>query len=117
ERPEVWLRAASRAAPVAARAIGCVGCGSASGGPFAWLDPQPPPSGWQAARIPSGAELPHPSQWRIVHGDRGTATAALTDAHGRYLGYLNVTPQQGDETLANWSSFRPAHNVEEGDHG
>ncbi len=34
---------------------------------------------------------------------------------GRIDGYLNITPQGGDETLANWASFRPAHNRDEGD--
>ncbi|HEY2055307.1 MAG TPA: hypothetical protein VGH14_15350 [Solirubrobacterales bacterium] len=34
---------------------------------------------------------------------------------GRIVGYLNATPRQGDETAANWSHFRIAHNREEGD--
>jgi hypothetical protein len=67
-------------------------------------------------RIPTGAALRYPPGWRIVHGDRGTATAALVGAGGRYLGYINVTPREDDETLARWASFRTAHNVEEGDH-
>jgi hypothetical protein len=50
-----------------------------------------------------------------VHGDAGTATAALLGADGRYLGYLNVTPKQGDEKLTGWASFRVSHNGEEGD--
>ena len=29
--------------------------------------------------------------------------------------YLNATPKQGTETLANWSRFRPEHNRDEGD--
>ena len=41
-------------------------------------------------------------------------TAARTRG-GEILGYLNITPQQGEETLAGWASFRPAHNREEGD--
>ncbi len=36
-------------------------------------------------------------------------------AHDAYLGYLNLTPRQGDETLTNWTSFRVAHNAQEGD--
>ncbi|MGH2868316.1 MAG: hypothetical protein ACRDNK_12215 [Solirubrobacteraceae bacterium] len=32
-----------------------------------------------------------------------------------YVGYLNLTPRQGRETLTNWSSFRVAHNADEGD--
>ena len=41
-------------------------------------------------------------------------TASRT-AGDQILGYLNITPQQGKETLGNWASFRPAHNREEGD--
>jgi hypothetical protein len=49
-----------------------------------------------------------------VRGDAGTATAALLGAGGRFLGYLNVTPRQGGETLAGWPSLRVAHNAAEG---
>jgi hypothetical protein len=40
---------------------------------------------------------------------------ALLGAGGRIDGYLNATPKQGAETLANWSRFRPEHNLGEGD--
>lgn len=33
----------------------------------------------------------------------------------RIVGYLNLTPQQGGETLANWATFRIRHNADEGD--
>jgi hypothetical protein len=59
--------------------------------------------------------MAYPSGWRPVHGDPGTATVALFDASHRYLGYLNLTPQQGAETLANWARFRPDHDRDEGD--
>jgi hypothetical protein len=39
---------------------------------------------------------------------------ALLDGGGRIEGYLNATPEQGAETLANWSRFRPEHNLDEG---
>jgi hypothetical protein len=39
----------------------------------------------------------------------------LLSSDGRFLGYLNITPRQGDESLSNWSSFRVDHNQEEGD--
>lgn len=90
------------------------GCGTSSQAPFAWFRPQPPPHDWRLARIASGSELAYPPGWRIVPGDRGTATAALLGAGGRYLGYLNVTPRQGEETVARWASFRIVHNAEEG---
>jgi hypothetical protein len=96
-------------------AVAVAGCGASQPGAFAWLHPQPPPSGWTVARVPSGAELAYPRSWRPQHGDRGTATAALLTATGGFLGYLNLTPQQGAETLSNWASFRLAHNADEGD--
>jgi hypothetical protein len=100
---------------VAALTLGLAGCGAGGTSPFAWLHAQAPPSGWRAAAIPSGAVMTFPPRWRREPGDSGTATAALLAADGRFLGYLNLTPRQGSETLANWSSFRIEHNAEEGD--
>jgi hypothetical protein len=82
---------------------------------FAWLHPAPTPAGWRTTPLPSGrASLSHPVDWRLSRTDPGTVTATLR-RDGRIDGYLNITPQSGDETLANWASFRPAHNREEGD--
>jgi hypothetical protein len=84
-------------------------------GAFAWLRPAPPPAGWKVARIPDGALLAYPPGWRPIDTDAGTATVALLRDRDRIDGYLNVTPEQGAETLANWSHFRPKHNLGEGD--
>jgi hypothetical protein len=82
---------------------------------FAWLHPGQPPEDWQAKDLPSGnAALVYPDTWRLTRTDPGTVTAALRGKDG-IDGYLNITPQQGDETPGTWASFRPAHNVEEGD--
>jgi len=97
-----------------ALALAGAGCGAASQGQFAWLHPQPAPRGWVVARVATGAQMPYPPGWRSIRGDRGTATAALLSGDGGYLGYLNVTPRQGDETLSNWPSLRIAHNAGEG---
>ncbi len=94
-------------------AILLAGCGGST--QFAWLRPAQPPSGWPVARIASGASMPYPPSWTRIAGDSGTATVALLDSRHDYLGYLNITPRQGDETLADWSRFRTAHNKEEGD--
>jgi hypothetical protein len=51
---------------------------------------------------------------RRSHPGRGGASVALRDSAGRIDGYLNVTPRQGAETLANWSRFRPRKNHTEG---
>lgn len=82
---------------------------------FRWLHPQPPPSGWKLARLPSGAAtFAYPRTWRPIRTDPGTASVALL-GHGRSIrGYLNLTPRQGAETLANWPSFRIEHLGDEG---
>ena len=82
---------------------------------FAWAHPDRPGPGWSTKELPSGdATLPYPAGWRLSKTDPGTVTATLRRG-GRIDGYLNITPQGGDETLANWASFRPAHNRDEGD--
>ena len=78
-----------------ALALTGAGCGTSSQAPFGWVQAQPAPRHWAVVRIASGSELAYPPGWRIVPGDRGTATAALLDKGGRYLGYLNVTPSPG----------------------
>ena len=106
--------------------VGCGGAGSSSPstggashrspGAFAWLSPAAPPATWTLARLPSGqASLPYPPGWKQIESDPGTVSAALMGANGTIRGYLNATPRQGQETFANWASFRPAHNADEGD--
>ena len=82
--------------------------------PFAWLRPGLPPMGWQVTRTPHGAALAYPPGWKAIKTDPGTASVALRSNGGRIDGYLNVTPKQGAETLANWSRFRPQKNRAEG---
>ena len=116
------------AALVLAGAAALAACGGSSNGDevsgtptpssraaFAWLHPQRPPAVWSVRDLPSGeATLAYPPGWRLIRTDPGTVTAA-TRHDDQITGYLNITPQGGDETLANWASFRPAHNREEGD--
>ena len=80
---------------------------------FAWLRPQAVPQHWGTAAVPSGARLAYPPGWRLIHSDRGTVSASPALPAGPFAGYLNVTPRQGDETLANWRRFRVSHLVEE----
>ena len=83
--------------------------------PFTWLRPAAVPAHWKIGRLPSRtADLAYSPGWRSIRTDPGTFSAALLGAHDRIRGYLNATPRSGAETLANWSSFRPAHNGEEG---
>jgi hypothetical protein len=100
--------------------VGVTGCGGSQAGdrrgagPLAWLRPAPPPTGWKVARIPGGSTLAYPPGWKPIKTDRGTATVALLGGGERIDGYLNATPEQGSETLANWSRFRVDHNRGEG---
>lgn len=83
---------------------------------FAWLRPGPTVPGWSTVRLSGGVVLAYPASWQRIHSDPGTASAALTDRRTDLVEeYLNATPQQGEETLQNWPTFRPDHNKEEGD--
>jgi hypothetical protein len=59
--------------------------------------------------------LAYPPGWTSIKTDPGTASAALLGGGERIDGFLNVTPRQGNERLADWSRFRPQHNQGEGD--
>src|SRR6476660_5283838 len=77
---------------------------------FRWLQPQPAPHAWKLARLPSGAaSVGYPRSWRPIRTDAGTASVALMGHAKLIRGYLNLTPRQGTETLANWPSFRIEH--------
>ena len=119
-RATAGLVAIAAAAVVLVVGVGLGGGGGQSShrhasGPFAWLHPASPPTGWSVAPIAGGATMAYPPGWRQIKTDPGTASAALLGRGGRIDGYINATPKQGTETLANWSRFRPQHNLEEGD--
>lgn len=116
------LALAIGAALTVAGAAALAACGSASSPPsgqahaFGWLRPSLPPRTWRKSPLPDGsAQLAYPAGWRAIRSDQGTVTAALRSPSGEIRGYLNATPRQGEETLANWGSFRPEHNRDEGD--
>jgi hypothetical protein len=100
----VWGGAADGSPSVNAQAPG-----------FRWLQPQRTPGGWKLARLPSGnATFAYPRTWRPIRTDPGTASVALLGQGRSIRGYLNLTPRQGTETLANWPSFRIEHLGDEG---
>ena len=83
-------------------------------GSFSWLALTTPPATWARLTVPSGlGTLPSPPGFRTVDSDPGTLSVALRNSVGTYLGYLNVTPHQGDETLQNWAAFRLAHLLDD----
>jgi hypothetical protein len=103
-------QAASARAPATGGASG-----PTTAGVFPAVRPAAAPAAWGEAKIPTGAVLSYPPGWRLTRGDTGTATAVQLDGQGRIAGYLNLTPRQSRETLADWTGFRIRHNVEEGD--
>jgi hypothetical protein len=109
--------AAATVALIVALASGGASSPTRASGSFAWLHPAPTPAGWNVARTVGGATLAYPPGWRPIKTDPGTASAAVLGAGGRIEGYLNATPRQGAETLANWSRFRPEHVRREGARG
>lgn len=119
-------RRAIVAALAALGAVAIAACGSsaeqtaqpAAKGPgaLARLRPAKAPSTWALAALPHGGPtLAYPPSWRTMKADPGTVSAALRSRRGLITGYLNATPQEGNETLADWRTFRPAHNADEGD--
>ncbi len=84
-------------------------------GAFAWLSPQGPVQGWPVARLASGrASVSYPAGWEPIRTDPGTASVAVRGPSGQITGYLNVTPKSGEESLSNWTRFRPRHVAAEG---
>jgi hypothetical protein len=72
------------------------------------------PPGWHQARLPNGtAVLAFPPSMHAIAGDVGEVSAARISASGAFLLYLNSTPKQGAETLANWPAFRVRHQRKE----
>jgi hypothetical protein len=115
-RVTVGLAVVAVGAELLVALAGCAGSGRGrASGPFGWLRPASPPTGWNVARTQGGAMLAYPAGWTPIKTDPGTASVALLGGGERIGGYLNVTPRQGTETLADWSRFRPQHNQDEGD--
>ncbi len=87
---------------------------SAPLGSFGWLARTVPPPSWARLTVHSGlGTLSSPPGFHMVEGDPGTLSVALRNAAGTYLGYLNVTPHQGHETLQGWAAFRLSHLLDD----
>jgi hypothetical protein len=84
---------------------------AASPRPFRWLVPAPAPAGWKHSSLSSGAAvLSYPPSLTPITADHTSVSVAERDKSGTVLVYLNSTPQQGAENLANWPQFRIAHD-------
>lgn len=68
------------------------------------------PAGWPTASLLGGkAVVAYPPAMRKVESDTGAVSVAQFTGSGTYVKYLNATPQQGGETLADWPRFRIGH--------
>ena len=57
--------------------------------------------------------MSYPPTLHPVPSDTGAVSAALTTPGGNFVAFLNATPKQGGESLANWSRFRISHLLED----
>ena len=81
--------------------------GRPAGSAFPALHPAAAPGGWRHLILPSGAAvLSYPPGLRQLAGDKDAVSAAKIGPHGAFQLYLNATPRQGSEQLANWAAFR-----------
>jgi hypothetical protein len=117
-RVTVGLAVVAAEAALLVALAGCGGSGrSRASGPFGWLRAASPPAGWTVAPTQGGSMLAYPPGWTPIKTDPGTASVALLGGGERIEGYLNATPRQATETLADWTRFRLRHNQDEGDRG
>lgn len=70
------------------------------------VGPTAAPTNWHRVVTPAGtAVLSYPPSFRPVDGDPLSVSVAVGRGP-RYIAYLNVTPQQGNERLRNFAAFR-----------
>ena len=109
-RARLILGAITATIAVAAIAVGAFAFappGSAAGQTFRQLRPAAAPASWRHLTLPGGtAVLSYPPGLRPLTGDADAVSAARLGPGGAFQLYLNATPRQGSERLANWAAFR-----------
>jgi len=74
---------------------------------FPRLRPAAAPASWRHLRLPNGmAVLSYPPGLTTVASDKDAVSVARLSPGGAFQLYLNATPRQGSERLANWAAFR-----------
>jgi hypothetical protein len=101
------ILAAVGAAAVVIAVVAFTGSGHAAGPAFPPLRPAAAPVSWRQLTLPNGtAVLSYPSALRAITGDKDAVSAAQLSPGGAIQLYLNATPRQGSERLAQWVAFR-----------
>ena len=96
--------AAAVALLLALAGCGASGHGRASG-PFAWLRPASPPTGWNVARIHGGAILAYPPGWTPIRTDPGTASFALSETASGSTASSTRRPGKGQRRSLTGAAF------------
>jgi hypothetical protein len=95
------------AAVVIAVFVVSAGPGSPAGPAFPPLRTAAAPASWHHLMLPNGtAVLSYPPALRPLGGDKDAVSAARLSPAGAFQLYLNATPRQGRENLADWATFR-----------
>jgi hypothetical protein len=111
----VLLIAAAGGVAVAVRSSSAPKAASTQLGSMTAIASTTPPAGARKVTLSSGlGSIALPAGFVPVGGDPGTASFARLAPDGSYVGFLNVTPRQGDERLEGWAAFRLAHLRSEG---
>jgi hypothetical protein len=84
-------------------------------GSFAWFTAAVAPRSWMRVQLPDGsATLAFPAVLRRLPADRGAISVGEFVGRQRFPTlYLNATPREGHETLADWRAFRLQHLMDE----
>jgi hypothetical protein len=103
-----WLLLAAIAAAAIAATVVAFTRPSPSAGPaFPQLRPAAAPASWRHLTLPNRtAVLSYPPGLRPLAGDKDAVSAARLSPGGAFQLYLNATPRQGSERLAQWAAFR-----------
>jgi hypothetical protein len=105
--------AGCQSSPAAAGPAGSSGSGRKVP-PVRGLTARRAPAGWPIATLLGGkAVLAYPPLMRKVRSDTGAVSVAQFTRSGAYMKYLNATPRQGAETLADWPRYRIGHLTSE----
>jgi hypothetical protein len=75
---------------------------------FAWFAPglAPPASFHLYKAVSNTVQVADPPKLKPLGGSHGALSFAARGARGAYFAFLNVTPQQGTESLTGWSAYR-----------
>jgi hypothetical protein len=106
-RGRLTLAVITAAAAIAVTIAAFTVSGSPPGHAFTQLHPAAAPGNWRHLTLPNRtAVLSYPPSLRPISGDKVAVSAARLTPHGAFQLYLNATPRQGRERLAQWPAFR-----------